>query len=387
MPVEPRPSADALRPVVHGSIGADALAAHGLSRDDVVDFSVNTNPLGPPRGALAAVRGMSAADLARYADAAATPLRRALAEQLALDPDQIVAGNGSSELIWLVALAYAHPAPATVLVAGPTFGEYERACRLLGSVVTHHLANPATGFEPDLTRLGERVARERPRLLWLCNPNNPTGRYIRRSEIEALLDVCTATATLLVVDEAYLAFVERPESLLDLVSSGQIFLVRSMTKDYALAGLRLGYGVGSRKIVDLLRRVQPPWSVNVAAQAAGIAALADEGHLERSRAEVWAARAELLASLAELSLRCVPPAANFVLVEVGNAPRLCARMLASGFALRDCTSFGLPHHVRIGIRTRQECARLLAALGEVVRETAQEMTAQAAPGKASEVAQ
>jgi histidinol-phosphate aminotransferase len=386
MPLEPRPAAAALRLVVHGSIGADALAAHGLTRDDVVDFSVNTNPLGPPPGALASVRGLSAADVARYADAAATPLRQALAERLAIDVDQIVAGNGSSELIWLLALAYAHPAPATVLIASPTFGEYERACRLLGSAVAYHVADPTNDFEPHLTKIGERVARERPRLLWLCNPNNPTGRNVRRSEIEALLDLCASTATLLVVDEAYLAFVERPESLLDLVPSGRVFLLRSMTKDYALAGLRLGYGVGSRESIDLLRRVQPPWSVNVAAQVAGLAALADEGHLERSRAEVWAARADLVAGLARLGLRCVPPAANFVLVEVGNAPLFCARMLAGGFALRDCTSFGLPDHVRIGVRTRQECARLLAAMGEVVREMGQETTVQVVPGKTPEVA-
>src|SRR5919199_4059169 len=231
MPLEPRPAAAALRPVVHGSVGADALAAHGLTRDDVVDFSVNTNPLGPPPGALASVRGLSAADVARYADAAATPLRQALAERLALDLDQIVAGNGSSELIWLLALAYAHLAPATVLIAGPTFGEYERACRLLGAAVTYQLAGAAIGFEFDLAQLGDRVFRERPRLLWLCNPNNPTSRYVGRGEIEALLDVCAATKTLLVVDEAYLAFVEQPQSLLDLVPSGHLFLLRSMTKD------------------------------------------------------------------------------------------------------------------------------------------------------------
>src|SRR5205814_9110600 len=127
----------------------EVLAAHGLSRDEVVDFSVNTNPLGPPPGALAAVRALGAGDLARYADPAATPLRRALAERLEVEPAQIIAGNGSSELIWLLALAYARPAPATVLIAGPAFGEYERACRLLGAAVTHQLADPSFGFQPD----------------------------------------------------------------------------------------------------------------------------------------------------------------------------------------------------------------------------------------------
>jgi histidinol-phosphate aminotransferase len=366
MPVEPRPAAVALQPVVHGSIGPETLAAHGLSPEDVVDFSVNTNPLGPPPGALAAVRALGATDLARYADPAAAPLRRTLAERLAIAPDQIVVGNGSAELIWLLALAFVQPAPSTVLIAGPTFGEYERASRLLGASVTCHLAAASNGFEPDLAGLAEQVRRERPSVVWLCNPNNPTGHYVGYRQIETLMHACVAAGTLLVVDEAYLAFVERPDSLLDLLPSGHLFLLRSMTKDYALAGLRLGYGLGTRQMVDLLHRVQPPWSVNVAAQVAGLASLADEAHLARARAEVWAARAALAAGIEQLGLRYVPPAANFLLVEVGNARQVCAQMLAKGFALRDCTSFGLPDYVRIGVRTRPECARLLAAMGEVL---------------------
>ncbi|MGH2368184.1 MAG: aminotransferase class I/II-fold pyridoxal phosphate-dependent enzyme, partial [Chloroflexota bacterium] len=146
MAVEPRPELAALRPVAHGAVEASELAAHGLAPDAVVDFSVNTNPLGPPQGVLAAVAKIGAAGVWRYPDPTALPLRRRLAARLRLDPAQIIVGNGSSELIWLLAMAYAHPAPSGALICGPTFGEYERACRLLGAAVRFETATPETGF-------------------------------------------------------------------------------------------------------------------------------------------------------------------------------------------------------------------------------------------------
>lgn len=364
MPIEPRKELAAVQHVTHGSVGTDELAVHGLPLDRVLDFSVNTNPLGPPPSVTAA---LATTDPARYPDPTALPLRHALAGRLGIDPAQLVVGNGSSELIWLLALAYARPAPAGVLVVGPTFGEYERACRLVGAAVAHEVARQETDFQPPIASLATRILDERPRLVWLCNPNNPTGCYLGRREIEPVLQACVAGGALLVVDEAYLSFVRKADSLLDLVPSGHLFLLRSLTKDYALAGLRLGYGIGTRAMADALRAAQPPWSINSAAQACGAAALADTAHLERAQAEVWAARAELVAALEQLGLRIVPPAANFVLVRVGDAPAFRSRLLTRGYVVRDCSSFGLPGHVRIAVRTRAGCARLVMAIQEVMQ--------------------
>jgi L-threonine-O-3-phosphate decarboxylase len=362
MPVEPRPEVASIPLVPHGGRGAEEPAACGPPSGDVLDFSVNTSPLGPPPSVAEALRSL---DVARYPDPTALALRTALAERLGLDAAQLVVGNGSSELIWLLALAYARPAPATVLIVAPTFGEYERACRLLGATVTHEVATPERQFRPDVAGLAARIRRERPRLVWLCNPNNPTGHYAGRPAVGALLEACVSAGALLVVDEAYLAFVDRPDSLLDLLPSGHLFLLRSLTKDYALAGLRLGFGAGTREMADALRRVQPPWSVNAAAQAAGIAALADHASLERMRREVQAARAALVAGLERLGFAVTPPAANFVLVEVGDAAAMRRSLLARGYLVRDCASFGLPRHIRIAVRRRAECARLLAAMEEL----------------------
>jgi L-threonine-O-3-phosphate decarboxylase len=365
VPFELRPQLGDCAPVTHGSAIPDELRAAGLDPSETVDFSVSTNPLGPPPGALAAVSALEAGDVWHYPDPSAARLRRALAESLGLDPDALVAGNGSAELIWSLALAGVRPAPEGVLVVGPTFGEYRRASQLLGAVVRQERADPSAGFRLDVPRLAGQIRRQRPRLVWLCNPNNPTGSYLPRGDVEALLQACAGAGALLVVDEAYLAFVEAPHSLLDLLATGSLCLLRSLTKDYALAGLRLGYAVATPELARALRLTQPPWSVNAAAQVAGVAALADAEHLRRARREVGAARAVLVAGLRELGYRVSPPAANFVLVEVGDAPSFRAALLGRGCVVRDGTSFGLPGHVRIGVRTRPECDRLLAAIAAV----------------------
>ena len=353
---EPRPELRGLAPCPHGSIGQAELAALGLRPEDVIDFSVSSNPLGPsPR-----VReALLAAEVARYPDDEAAALRAALAESVGLRSDHLLVGNGSAELIWLLALAYLRPGDRA-LVLGPTFGEYARACRVVGVEPTTFDARPEASFRPDLEAVCDFLARERPRLAFVCNPNNPTGVYLSREEAEALL--AAGPETLFVIDEAYRAFVEEPWPSADLAERGNVVLLRSLTKDYALAGLRLGYVAARPEVVDALRTVRPPWSVNTLAQAAGLAALADEAHLAASRAEVFAAKRYLVEALSELGFRVHAGMANYLLVEVGDARAFRAALLRRGCCVRDCASFGLPDYVRVGVRTREECARLVGAI-------------------------
>lgn len=352
--VEPRPELRDLAPCPHGAIGEAELAALGLRPEDVIDFSVNCNPLGPsPR-----VReALLTADVARYPDDEANALRQAIAASAGLSPEQVLVGNGSAELIWLVAVAYLRP-DDRVLVLGPTFGEYARACRVMGVEPMSLNARPEDGFAPDLVT-AKTMLRARPRLAFLCNPNNPTGTYLSRGQIEDLLAV--GQQTLFVIDEAYRTFVEEPWLSDDLATRGNVVLLRSLTKDHALAGLRLGYAAASREVIDALRSVRPPWSVNALAQAAGRAALADAAHLAASRAEVFAAKRYLVEALTDLGWRVHAGSANFLLVEVGDARTLRQALLRRGCCVRDCTSFGLPQYVRIGVRTRPECQRLVEA--------------------------
>lgn len=343
--------------VVHGGLRPAELRALGLRPEEVVDFSASVSPLGPPPGVRAALVRL---DPAAYPDPACTDLRQALAARDEVRPDQILVGNGSVELIHLLA-QMGLTRGDTAAVFTPAFGEYAAACRRWAGRLVEIPADGRDGFRWRLdTALGPLG---RARLVFLGLPNNPTGVYLTRAEVEWIAGACDG---LLALDEAYRPFVERPWDTTELVATGRVILLRSLTKDYGLAGLRVGYAVGPAPLIARLRAAQVSWSVNAAAQAAALAALADPDHLERVRAAVREAKAYLCAALAGLGLPVVAGAANFVLVGTGDAAAVRGRLLSRGLAVRDCTSFGLPDHIRVGVRTRPECERLVAALAEVV---------------------
>ncbi|HEY8477075.1 MAG TPA: aminotransferase class I/II-fold pyridoxal phosphate-dependent enzyme, partial [Chloroflexota bacterium] len=212
-------------PVAHGGIDPAEIERLGLRPEDILDFSTNVNPLGPPPGLGEALLEV---DPAAYPDRNALALRRALAERLAVTPDDLLVGNGSAEIIWLLALAALAPSDRVVIV-GPTFGEYARAARLAGAEVVEYQAREDDAFVPDVAKVVDLVRVARPALLFVCNPNNPTGAYLGRDAVEMLLRA--VGEGLLVLDEAYVRFVEDPWSATDLVSRGNLVLLRSMTKD------------------------------------------------------------------------------------------------------------------------------------------------------------
>lgn len=362
MSSRPTASTGAPAEVVHGGIDREELRAFGLRPEEVIDFSVNVNPLGPPP----AVREVLASlDPSTYPDPQCRELRQAVARQLGVGPDNILAGNGSTDLIHVLARALLRPGERCLLFA-PTFGEYEAAARLAGARVVAVAARPEEGFCWPLAAVAEAVRRWRPRLAFLCNPNNPTGVYLGREGVAAIARLMGDS--LLVIDEAFAAFVQEPWDAVEMVGERPLVVLRSLTKDLALAGLRLGYLVASQEVVARVRPFVPTWSVNAAAQAAGLAALADGEHLRRSRAAVAEAKAYLTDALRRLGLAPLPSAANFLLVEVGEAAALRRRLLRRGLCLRDCASFGLPRYVRIAVRTLPECQRLIAALEEALHE-------------------
>jgi histidinol-phosphate aminotransferase len=346
---------------VHGGLDPGELAALGLDPKGILDFSANVNPLGPSPRVWEALAGV---DIAAYPDRECRALRQALSVWLGVGPDAILVGNGSTELVHLLARALLHPGESVVVLA-PTFGEYEAAARLAGAAVQEVRAEEEAAFQWDVEAAARLVANVRPRLVFLCNPNNPTGVYLAKGAVARIAGAMGDEA-LLVVDEAYIAFVEGAWDSRALLQRPNIVLLRSMTKDYALAGLRLGYALGPPPVVETLRRHQPSWSVNGAAQMAGLAALADPGHLDRAREEVRRGKAYLLAELGALGLRAIPSAANFLLVKVVDAARRRRQLLKRGVCVRDCTSFGLPDHMRIAVRTVSECQTLIAALREVL---------------------
>ncbi|MHB8577660.1 MAG: pyridoxal phosphate-dependent aminotransferase, partial [Dehalococcoidia bacterium] len=254
---------------IHGGLRPSELIAAELRADQVLDFSISVSPIGAPDGVLKAI---SEIDLSAYPDPDSTALVSALSARLGVPPSHILPGNGATELIHLVTRVFVHQGQRPIVLA-PTFGEYETATRLVGGHIYPWEAQPHRGFRWVLRNKPDVLRRVTPPLVFLCNPNNPTGVYVSRDEVTALSSALTGGPLLL--DEAFVGFVDEPWSSLALVESGRVLVVRSMTKDYGLAGPRLGYLVAHPSAITAVKRLQPPWSVSSAAQAAGIAALAD----------------------------------------------------------------------------------------------------------------
>ncbi len=347
---------------VHGGTNIAELRSLGLRTDDVLDFSASVNPLGAPRGMMQA---MSRVNLAAYPDTECIALREALAARLGVSAAQILVGNGSTELIHLTARAYLDAGERAVIFT-PSFGEYEAACRMQGARTLNIAASEATGFAWDIADAARQITEQSPSVAFLCNPNNPTGRYMSADDVRRVADALP-DGGLLLLDEAYLPFVEAQWNSLPLLDLGNVALLRSMTKDYALTALRLGYMLAPPDVARHVRAYQYSWSVNGLAQAAGIAALADGGHARNGRNAARAAKRYLTDELDALGLRYTPSDANFVLVKVGNAGALRHTLLKRHrIGVRDCASFGLPEYIRIGMRTLNDCKRLVAALREVL---------------------
>jgi histidinol-phosphate aminotransferase len=365
---------------VHGGIKPADLRDLGLRPEDVLDFSASISPIGPPRGVWQA---MERVELAAYPDPHCLELKEALAGHLSIPSDsirsgsaptvnleQILVGNGSTEIIHLLARAYLPTSPGVnagenrscALILTPTYGEYLGACSLQGAAVSTLDAGPPPDFAWDLVLAARLIESQTHRLVFLCNPNNPTGSYLDRSDIEILAAAADRAGALLVLDEAYLSFVENPWESLAMLNLDNVVILRSMTKDYALTGLRIGYCLATEPVIARLAAYQPDWSVSSLAQAGALAALADSGYLARSRSEVARSKEFLIQRLNVLEFPVPPSAANFLLAEVGDAPSYRDKLARKGMFVRDCTSFGLPEYIRIGIRSLPDCQRLIQVM-------------------------
>jgi histidinol-phosphate aminotransferase len=362
LPLRPKKAVSGLRTGAHGGINYAELKTLGIEPDEILDFSVSTNPFMPPPGL---EKIISTDAIIRYPDSQCTLLRRKLSEKLGVPPENILAGSGTTELIRLIASAYLRR-DDDVLLIEPTYGEYETACYLNGARVTKYHAPEKDGFVPRMGEVTDLLRNLRPRAVFICNPNNPAGNYLSRQAIEKVLD--TLQGGLMVLDEAYISFVGKSWNSLDLIKKGNVIVLRSMTKDYGLPGLRLGYAVSDREIIDSLRPALPPWNVNGIAQDAGIYVLGQQEYLKRSLQQVKEAKHYLTGELTRLGFKLVPSDANYFLVKVGNAPEFRRSLLARGILVRDCTSFGLREYIRIAPRTLNACRKLIETIGEIYRK-------------------
>jgi threonine-phosphate decarboxylase len=346
-------------------VGPASLYQHGDAAGrfnaELLDFSVSINPLGPPRSVLLALSEATASLIGHYPDPGCRQLVEKLARYHDVAIDQIVVGNGSNELIYAAARAFR---PRRTAIVEPTYTEYLRATLHVNAAVDHWLAD-----EPDFAL--EPFDPQEADVVWLANPNNPTGRLWPPGYLLSWIQ--DFPQTVFIVDEAFLPF--RPDegahSLIPAVHSlPNLVVLRSLTKVYAIPGLRLGYAIMDARHAAAVRDNLVPWSVNALAQAAGIAALEDDSFLAQTRS--WFAKEavpfpEQLRRVSS-ALNPVRSDANFVLVRLRNMPssKFVKELLVRGVAVRDAANFvGLDHHyVRIAARTLAHHARLLAALHE-----------------------
>jgi histidinol-phosphate aminotransferase len=339
---------------VHGGLDAEELSALGLRADEVIDFSVNVNPYGPCHPLLEALR---AAPLDAYPDPRALGARRAWADLLDTSFERIAIGHGAADLFWAIAGALLRPGQR-VLVAEPTFSEFRVAAQAAGARLDAHWAREEDGFRFDLAALQARAAGAAA--LYLCCPNNPTGAHLPAPEVAALARALPDTW--LVLDQSFLALSEHAGEARASFPDN-VLCVRSLTKDFALPGLRIGLLIAARPLVARVEAARPTWSTSAPAQAAIEAAAREQGFVHASYAKLRRDRTQLLDVLRAAGHPLQPEASSvFQLVRVGEAARFRRRMLQRGIALRDCSSFGLPDYVRIAVRPARDLAALRQAL-------------------------
>jgi histidinol-phosphate aminotransferase len=325
----------------------------------VVKLSSNENPLGPSPKALAAIE-QAVAGLHRYPDAGAAALRAGIGQRFGLGAEHVVCSNGSDELVFLTCLAFLREGEQAVMAHGSFISYYLRTLEMGGEA----LRVPLRDYTHDLDALADAVT-ERTRLLLVCNPNNPTGTTNSAAEVARLLERVPEDL-LVVVDEAYVEFVDRPDfpDLAAELCAGRanLLLLRTFAKIYGLAGLRLGYALGHPNLIAYLDRARPTFNVNALAQAAGLAALEDEQHLARSRAHAAACRARFDRELRALGLHPIPSQTNFVAVPVPDDVALAAELLERGFTVNPLAGWGLPGLIRISYGADEENDRFFEAL-------------------------
>lgn len=348
----------------HGGNIHKASQMSGLPLKQILDFSASINPLGVPKSAASAIR-KSIRLLPHYPEPFAESLASRIGEHYGVSAESVICGNGSTELIYLLPRVLKSK---RVLVTSPSFSEYERACKSnQPSVVSCQLLKAENNF--DINADAFIGYMKGCNLAFLCNPNNPTGRLLRKKDVLKIANAAEESECYLVIDEAFMDFCS-DETVIEHVSRNPYLIVlRSMTKFYALAGLRLGFGVFPIRVAKMIKMQKEPWTVNCIADAVGRAVLEDTAYQTESLAMMRREKQYLEAGLTRLGIKYVPSSANYYLIRMKNAQEVIHALSKKGILLRDCSNFdGLSEtYLRIAVRSRTENRILLKELSELCR--------------------
>lgn len=332
----------------------------GLNPADIVKLASNENPLGPsPKAREAMVEALKEAHI--YPDGGGYKLRSAIAEMVDVHFDNVILGNGSNEIIELLCHSFLAPGK-TLIAAEHAFVVYKLMATLFGA---DYVEVPDPDFVHDLEAMAAAITDD-TRLVFIANPNNPTGTLVGQEAIDAFMEK-VPDHVVVVFDEAYYEFLEEPPNVLKYVRDGRnVCVLRTCSKIHGLAALRIGYGLASKPLTAILQKARQPFNANAIAQAGALAALTDQDHIDKTKAVNLEGRAVFEKAFAERGLEYVPSHANFVLVNVGDGDRVFAEMLKQGVIVRAMRGYKLPSWVRISVGTARENARCLEVLDAVL---------------------
>ncbi len=348
----------------HGGNIRAAAQKYDLDPAEIIDFSANINFLGPPESVLEVIK-KNLAGIENYPDPDSTRLKSILAEQTGQRVDNLIVGNGAVELIYLVAKVLQ---PEDALVLAPTFSEYRSALESSGAVVEEFVLAREEKFELNLAELLPSLAEVD--LFCLCNPNNPTAKFLSRCQVKEIIDYAQQHDTYLLIDEAFVDFLEADITVIDLITEyDNLFVLRSLTKFFAIPGLRLGYGAANDELIQQLKASHDPWNVNYLAQLAGQVGLQDKEYIVRSQAAIAREREFLYQKLSEwVQLEVYYPTANYIFVDVTasnfTATSLVEELAQYGILIRNCNTYSNlgEDFVRIAVKSRTDNLQLLSRL-------------------------
>ncbi len=334
-----------------------------LGITDIIKLASNENPLGPSPLAIKAMAD-TLPKVGLYPDGSCFALRNETAKHWGVEPENLIFGNGSDELIHYIGVTFLTPGDE-VIQADPTFVRYE-AAGILNNCKVHKV--PCKDLTHDLAAMAERI-NERTKLIFIANPNNPTGTIVTKRDVEELMDKVPERC-ITVFDEAYYEYVEDPEypQTMDYVKQGRnVIILRTFSKIYALAGLRIGYGIARPKIIEFLEQVREPFNVNSIAQVGAIASLRDSEQVAKAKKVNSEGRAYLCEEFDKMGLPYAPSQANFVLVNIKqDCVSAFKELLKRGVITRTGDIFGLPTYLRVTIGTMEQNKRFIEALKEVL---------------------
>lgn len=345
--------------------GGDLVSAQEIYSGEILDLSVNINPLGTPPQVLRAARE-ALEQAGEYPDPLCRRLRQAIARKDGVSPEQIFCGNGAAEVIFRLALALR---PRAALLTAPTFSEYEEALVQVGCVCQFHPLRREENF--DVTESVLDSIRPSVELVVLCSPNNPTGRLVPQELLIAVLNRCREIGAMLMVDECFLPLAREGRGLAPFLEEyPELFLLRAFTKTYAIPGLRLGYGLGHPELIERITAWGSCWNVSGVAQAAGLACCQQPDWPARGRALLELQRPLLQQGLAGLGCQVIPGAANYILFRLPGVEDLKERLLRKGVLVRSCANYrGLGKDwYRVAVRQAADNERLLRILRAELEE-------------------